>query len=232
MKKYLNEENYQKGKKGLKTAGILVITLGILIGGFLIFNGISKNNENKKQQNQYEIEKQEKLLILKQELNQLEQEMEEMESNLRTSQNELQKIFSQDNGFSDRYYEQKEIVEQLSSDISKKNSEKIKKNSEIWKLENNFGNHFTNKNDGLFSILPGVFVIIASLMIGGSILLTAHQRNILAWQVQSVLPVAEETIETVTPTIKKVGEELSPLYGNIAKEITKGIKEGLKDDNK
>ena len=63
MKKYLNEENYQKGKKGLKTAGILVITLGILIGGFLIFNGISKNNENKKQQNQYEIEKQEKLLI-------------------------------------------------------------------------------------------------------------------------------------------------------------------------
>ena len=232
MKKYLNEENYQKGKKGLKTAGILVITLGILIGGFLIFNGISKNNENKKQQDQYEIEKQEKLLILKQELNNLEQEMEEMESNLRTSQNELQKIFSQDNGFSDRYYEQKEIVEQLSSDISKKNSEKIKKNSEIWKLENNFGNHFTNKNDGLFSILPGVFVIISSLMIGGSILLTAHQRNILAWQVQSVLPVAEETIETVTPTIKKVGEELSPLYGNIAKEITKGIKEGLKDDNK
>lgn len=232
MKKYLNEENYQKGKNGLKTAGILVITLGILIGGLLIFNGISKNNENKKQQDQYEIEKQEKLLILKQELNQLEQEMEQLESDLRTSQNELQKIFSQDKGYSDRYYEQKEIVEQLSSDISKKNSEKIEKNSEIWKLENNFGNHFTNKNEGLFSILPGVFVIIASLMIGGSILLTAHQRNILAWQVQSVLPVAEETIETVTPTIKKVGEELSPLYGNIAKEITKGIKEGLKDDNK
>jgi len=232
MKKYLNEENYQKGKNGLKIAGILVITLGILIGGLLIFNGISKNNENKKQQDQYEIEKQEKLLILKQELNQLEQEMEQLESNLRTSQNELQKIFSQDKGYSDRYYEQKEIVEQLSSDISKKNSEKIEKNSEIWKLENNFGNRFTNKNDGLFSILPGVFVIIAFLMIGGSILLTAHQRNILAWQVQSVLPVAEETIETVTPTIKKVGEELSPLYGNIAKEITKGIKEGLKDDNK
>ena len=163
MKKYLNEENYQKGKKGLKTAGILVITLGILIGGFLIFNGISKNNENKKQQDQYEIEKQEKLLILKQELNNLEQEMEEMESNLRTSQNELQKIFSQDNGFSDRYYEQKEIVEQLSSDISKKNSEKIKKNSEIWKLENNFGNHFTNKNDGLFSILP--FIILNCCLI-------------------------------------------------------------------
>ena len=49
---------------------------------------------------------------------------------------------------------------------------------------------------------------------------------------QSVLPVAEETIEKVTPTIKKVGEELSPLYGTIAKEITKGIKEGIKDEEK
>lgn len=48
---------------------------------------------------------------------------------------------------------------------------------------------------------------------------TANQRKISAYMVQQGMPVAKESIEKISPSI-----------GVAAKEIAKGIKEGLKDD--
>ena len=232
--KYVNESNYQKGKKTLKIIGITIIIIGLLIGGALIFHGINTMNKKNEENKENEILNEQKLSVLKSELNILEQELETLQINLSKAEIEKQKIFVEDQGFSDRYYQKEEEINQLNKERFSKMKEKNNKETEIWELENNFGSFssLSNTSTGLFSIFPGVFVIIASLIIGGSILLAVHQRNILAWQVQSVLPVAEETIEKVSPTIKKVGEELSPLYGTIAKEITKGIKEGIKDEEK
>ena len=39
-KKYLTEENYERGKKKLKTIALVILILGILIGGSLILTGI------------------------------------------------------------------------------------------------------------------------------------------------------------------------------------------------
>lgn len=71
----------------------------------------------------------------------------------------------------------------------------------------------------------GAFLIITSLMISGSVYMIAKRRDILAFTTQQVMPVAQEGIEKMTPTISKTS-------GAIVKEITKGIKEGLKEEPK
>ena len=71
------------------------------------------------------------------------------------------------------------------------------------------------------SIMIGAFICIATLMISGFIFLFAKQRSILAFQAQQAMPVAKEGINEMAPTI-----------GNVAKEITKGIKKGSNDTKK
>ena len=41
-KKYLNEEKYQKTEKSITVFAILILVVGLLIGGFLIYRGIAK----------------------------------------------------------------------------------------------------------------------------------------------------------------------------------------------
>lgn len=65
----------------------------------------------------------------------------------------------------------------------------------------------------------GGFIIIASCMISGSIFISTKRREILAYHAQQIRPVAQEGIE-----------KMAPSAGVAAKEIAKGIKEGLKDD--
>lgn len=65
----------------------------------------------------------------------------------------------------------------------------------------------------------GGFIIIASCMISGSIFISTKRREILAYHAQQIRPVAQEGIEKMAPSAAVA-----------AKEIAKGIKEGLKDD--
>ena len=58
------------------------------------------------------------------------------------------------------------------------------------------------------------------LIIGGIVMFIAHKREIMAFTTQQVMPVAKEGIEKMAPTA-----------GVVAKEITKGIKEGLKENS-
>ena len=96
-----------------------------------------------------------------------------------------------------------------------------------------------NKDFDSYDSIPfymiGGFIIIASCMIAGSIYMTTKQREILAFHTQQVMPVAQEGMEKMAPTIGKTGasiaKEMAPAYGEIAKEISKGIKEGLKNDD-
>ena len=53
---------------------------------------------------------------------------------------------------------------------------------------------------------------------GGIVLIISHRRGIAAYTTQQVMPVAQEGINKMAPTI-----------GNAAKEIAKGIKEGINE---
>lgn len=72
-----------------------------------------------------------------------------------------------------------------------------------------------------FKIGIGIFICIVTLMISGVIFVISKQRHILAFQAQQVMPIAKEGIE-----------EISPSIGKATGEIVKGIKKGLKDDEK
>lgn len=67
-----------------------------------------------------------------------------------------------------------------------------------------------------FLIFPGVFITIVGCMVR---FIVANQRNIAAYHAQQMRPVAQEGIE-----------KMAPSAGVAAKEIAKGIKEGLKED--
>ena len=76
---------------------------------------------------------------------------------------------------------------------------------------------------GGFLMAPGFFLTIAGLIVRFAI---GNRREIVAYTTQQVMPVAQEGIEKVTPTVGKA-------VGTISKEIAKGIREGINEaDNK
>ena len=74
------------------------------------------------------------------------------------------------------------------------------------------------------SIMFGAFICITTFMIFVSVLTFAKRRHILAFTTQQTMPVAKESIDEMAPTIGNAA-------GSIAKDITKGIKNGLEDEN-
>ena len=64
----------------------------------------------------------------------------------------------------------------------------------------------------------GSFIILASAMVAGGIYFFAIRREIAAFQTQQVMPIAQEGMEKMAPSIGKVG-------GEIAREVAKAKKE-------
>lgn len=98
---------------------------------------------------------------------------------------------------------------------------------------NDFNKQMSSSKYIPFYIL-GAFVIFGSCMIAGAIYMFAKRREMLAFTAQQVMPVAQEGIEKMAPTVGKAGasiaKEMAPAFGGIAKEISKGIKEGISSD--
>lgn len=94
---------------------------------------------------------------------------------------------------------------------------------------NNFNNSMiqnsANKAFGSFGLVAlGGFMSTIGFGItiaGGIMLLLGHKREITAYTVQQTMPIAQEGIEKMAPTI-----------GKAAGTIAKGIREGLKDSEK
>lgn len=64
----------------------------------------------------------------------------------------------------------------------------------------------------------GGFIILIGAMIAGSILSFAKRREITAFMAQQAMPIAKEGMD-----------EMAPHIGKAAKEISKGIKEGINE---
>ncbi len=75
---------------------------------------------------------------------------------------------------------------------------------------------FQSESTRMFLIFPGIFITLVGCMVR---FIVANQRAILAYQAQQMRPVVQEGAEKMAPTA-----------GKVAKEITKGIKEGLKEE--
>lgn len=249
-KKYLTEENYEKGKKKLKTIALIVLLLGFLIGGSLIATGLMKQekiNSKYSEENKENLSKQ-----LETEKQNLISKKSELETKIEPIENQIKKLRREPfNGFDNAYYEREDKIEKLKKQIAEeqKTIEIITDVLEETGFDCSFdgkANSFTtkycslykqlkdissesNKESDTLDIIPyyifGGFIILASCIIAGSIYMTSKKREIIAFNIQQIMPVAKEGIEEMAPTIGKA-------TGEIAKGITSGIKKGLKDEEK
>ena len=77
---------------------------------------------------------------------------------------------------------------------------------------------------GGFMVSPGIFITVVGCIVR---FLIGNRREITAYTVQQTMPLAQEGIEKMAPTIGSA-------VGTIGKELAKGIKEGINeaDENK
>lgn len=201
--KLLSEENYQKSKKKIARTALIVLIVGILIGGALIATGIIKSmNLESSTPEGRTVE------TIQAEIDAIEKEL----IPLKAQQN---KEFKQ-NGFSEEYY-------RLDYEISDKNSEISELKMEKSKID--IGYNATKDKIERSKFIPfymiGAFIIISSCMISGFIFLITKRREMAAFSAQQMMPVVQESAEKMAPTL-----------GNVAKEIAKGVKEGLDENGK
>ncbi|MBQ9071531.1 MAG: hypothetical protein IJY25_00030 [Bacilli bacterium] len=228
-KEYLNEEIYERGKKNLKTIALIILLVGLFVGGSLILTGIVKTNKAKQANVEITDKAEEKQperteSIIQSEIDALNEELIPLKAQKSSE--------FKTNGFSEEYY-------RLDNEIDKK-EEKIRDlESELFDLENGisdtFGNIFNNTKDQISTIkyvpfyIIGAFIIIVSCIISGSIYLFAKRREIKAFTIQQTMPVTQEVIDKIAPT---VGNAAGTIGKDIAKGITSGIKESLNDEEK
>ena len=241
-KEYLSEKEYQKNKKKIIIISIVILIIGIALGGSIIGMGVVKQNkinntyssDNKKELNSELAKEKEKLTInkklLEDQIKPVEEEIKALERTAFT-------------GFDEAYYERQDKIKELNKSI-KEDKEIINaidgvlgNNSSTCYFNDNsyiedycilkdrlddIDNGFNKKYESSSCIpfyMAGGFIIAFSLLMSGSIYMIAKRREILAFSTQQVMPVAKEGINKMAPTM-----------GKVAKEVTKGRKDGLKDD--
>jgi hypothetical protein len=232
-KQFLNENKYQKAKKGLIVVAVTIMVTAVTISGvFLLYPGFSKLSEAN---NRTDLDVKYEALAAP------------IQSQITTLSRQNSQVFMSE-GFSANYYTLKDQETALQSQLSKINKQK--------------SDEFMSQGEAAPYIAGGVMLILLGFGVGAQLLLLAFGRNIFAFGAQSTVPVAKEVIEDVAPTIGKaygdaakaaapgLGEaigtfikgaspaigdaskNMGPAFGSIAKEVSKGIKEGLSDDKK
>lgn len=220
-KKYLTEENYQKTKKKLITIALTILLIGILVGGSLITVGFikqSKVNSKYSQDNKTNIS------------NQLQTERQ----NLINKKTELEAKGVKYNSFAEYTdgdtYDLYIITKALNPSFDYCAYDEYKNNaltSKYCLLKNNLEdinddfNKDLDSSDNIQFYALGVFVILVGCIFSGFVYFVAKGREVAAFTAQQSMPINKEKIDEMAPTI-----------GNAASEIAKGIKDGLKDDEK
>lgn len=245
---YLNEQKYQKTKSKISLIALIILLLGLGFGIFLISTGLENKKKNDTKYSEENIQNQ---------INEVNKKIETEEKTLKEKKSELEDkgiTYSAFTTYNDgESYELKIITNAMDPSFNHCAFDEYKNNTltkeycslkaEIKKLETTnveFDKKF-NSSKYIPYFMFGGFVIIATLMISGSIYMITKRREIMAFSTQQVMPIAQEGIEKMTPTMakvvedmsptmKKIAKDIAPAYGEIAKEITKGIKQGKKDE--
>ena len=106
------------------------------------------------------------------------------------------------NGFSEKYYNLENQIDKVEDKIEVLEEKLDPKTSHL-----------------VIFYMFGGFIIFVTIVISSVTFKSARGREIIAFSVQQAMPVAQESIEKIAPSA-----------GKAAKEIAKGIKEGLKDE--
>lgn len=245
-KEFLTEANYEKGKKKIKSIALIILIVGVVLGlGLIITGAILSHNAkgfnidlNPEQENtevlRTESEVQTDINTIKPKINSLNKEIAALEMELWNIQ--------MDEGLSDNYYAKQKTKQEKETELANLNTELKGYQDELRKIQisnsnsnmngqvDQFENIFNSASDKISKArytpyyMIGGFIVVASCMISGSIYLITKRREIMAFTAQQVMPVAQEGIEKMAPT---VGNAAGTIGKSIAQGITSGIKEGL-----
>lgn len=194
-KEYLNEEWYQKVKGKVKKVALGIFLIGLIIGLIMIIFGItSLLKSDNKSGGQESKVKTEEIAGLKDEL-----------AELKALQNEE----FETNGFSAKYYKYDNKIES--------------KENEINNLEYSFPSLIKKGFGGILIIIGGNIIFWATI-ISVSVYFIAIRREVAAFKMQQVMPLAQEGIEKMAPTVGSAA-------GTIAHDIASGIKSGITENN-
>lgn len=210
-----------------------------------------KNEELKQNATEKLKENETRKIEIQANIDSVQSKIDALEIEIQNLETEQSKIFRDDMGFSDRYYAKETEITTKEQELSKLNTElkDYKKQLNEIEIDNNeqnaiidsveIGTEFNGMFDTIFSettntfstakYVPlyfiGGFIIISSCMISGIIYLIAKRREIKAFTIQQTMPVTQEVVEKMAPTVGNA-------VGTVAKDITTGIKQGLKDEEK
>lgn len=206
-KKYLNEEQYQKTSKHLFKLGIGIIILGFVVATIMFILKLDFGPKVSKEE--------------------LRERLAQLKPNLQERYNELEA-----KGFKESWdYKNEEGYEMTLIDIALDPRYSTCESSTIYSDHDTTREYCEVKQQIyeldkpktepsiLFKIVPSFMVLMPCIAIGAMFILTSKRREITAYATQQVMPVTKEGIEEMTPTVR-----------NATKEIVKGIKEVLKDE--
>lgn len=243
-KEYLNEESYQQAKKKIIKISLIVLIIGVLIGTTLIIcgnvmaqkNGTVNldlnNNANKSQRTEDEIQK---------DIDELESQIGDLELEIETLTEENGNLFINGESSSEQYKENASKIKKDEIEIKSLKNKLSKFNDEMDSIDSTMNNNI-DQFEGIFNKAAtsiaqakykmvsniGIFIIILSVLGAGGIYIFAMRREILVFKTQQVMPVAQEGIEKMAPTI---GNAAGTITQGIAKGITQGIAEGKAQAN-
>lgn len=252
QREYLNEDNYQKSKKKVIAISVAVLIIGILLGGVLIFKGVTvKNdlqNKAKEQQEQEKLEKEQQNEIsnkkeeeknkrideLNKLINDTQKKIDEAEVDLTKLRNEQTKIFEQDRGFSDRYNAKEvEITKKTNekNNLSRQLSEyklelsRLKNTSYISEFEKIYNNSISTNNVFTNKSKYNSYFLFGGFIIFTSCIFSAF-IYLIAKRREIMAFTAQQTIPIAKESMEKMSDTVSKVSGDMAREISKGIEEG------
>lgn len=250
--KYLNEANYNKTKKKLRTWSLIVLIIGLLIGGGLITTGIVLTN-NIKRQNQEAAQQTNQSTAtqrptttthtvdeIQADINATQSQIDSLSAEITQLRTQQQQVFLDDQGFSERY-------QALGSEISTKQSQMAnleqtahqyrselmliqsgvnsaindaQSNAEAADKEINLAKNRIEEHKYVFLYIIGGMVIFIACIASFYLYIISKGREIISFTAQQYMPVAQEGINTMAPTIGNAA-------GTVAEGIARGIKKGI-----
>ena len=207
-KEYLTEKNYNKGKKIIMLIALIVLVVGLTIGGFLIYKGINEKQKINNTTNE-QAEKD------KQRLKEIETEKEELNKKISDKKYECDSI----NMGTDSWFEKSNKCDNEVLSLEEQVDELESEEFDLENTDYEFDKKFNSVGSTRYFMF-GVFIIIATLITSLSIFMFAKRREIMAFGMQQTMPLAQEGIEKMAPTVGNAA-------GTIAKDVAAGIKEGI-----
>ena len=217
-KEYLNEEWYQKTKKRITKISLIILIIAIVIGSGLIATGIIATDISKKEAEKLNKERYEAAY------NESKQNVAEAKKRLQEIINERATIKKQ---YDEKQYECNSLDMSASNWLANKqkcSSEASEIYSKIEALDDET-DEINNKDytgyydlavakDYKLVIIIGIILICDGIVVSLTFYIISKKREIKAFTTQQMMPIKQESIKKITPTVANSAETISNSISN------------------